>query len=172
MERLEGHELECVAAHPGRPERVLCGTFGAGLHRSTDGGLSWTHPETGLDHRYVWSVAVDPGDPDAVLVSAARSARSAHGGRGTAESYLYRRTGRTEAGSEAGQTWERLEGGVPTGKGVLRAVLAAGTEPGKLYAVNNCGLYPSGDGGRSWTRMEVEWPPAYREHTPSGLTVV
>lgn len=50
MERLEGHELECVA--------------------------------------------VDPGDPDVVLVSAARSARSAHGGRGTAEPYLYRRTGR------------------------------------------------------------------------------
>jgi hypothetical protein len=144
---------------------------GDGYAESTDGGLSWTHPETGLDHRYVWSVAADPGNPDVVLVSAARSARSAHGGRGTAESYLYRRTGQAEAGSEAEQAWERIGGGIPTGEGVLRAVLAAGTEPGELYALNDRGLHCSRDGGVSWNRIDVAWQSAYEDRTARGLAV-
>jgi photosystem II stability/assembly factor-like uncharacterized protein len=159
-----------ITTHPDAEGRVYAAA-GDGYAESTDGGLSWTHPETGLDHRYVWSVAADPGNPDVVLVSAARSARSAHGGRGTAESYLYRRTGQAEAGSEAEQAWERIGGGIPTGEGVLRAVLAAGTEPGELYALNDRGLHCSRDGGVSWNRIDVAWQSAYEDRTARGLAV-
>ena len=53
---LTGHDCECVAVHPDRPERIFVGTFGAGLHRSTDGGH--TFERVGVD-------AIDPGeDPE------------------------------------------------------------------------------------------------------------
>jgi hypothetical protein len=170
--RRDNHTL---ATHPDADGRVYSAA-GDGYAESTDGGRFWEHPQAGLDHRYVWSVAVDPGDPDTVIVSAARGARAAHGARGveTAESYLYRRTNGAGDGDggETKQPWERLAGGVPTGEGVLRAVLAAGTAAGEFYAVNNRGVYRSTDGGRSWERSGIEWPSAYRERTARGLAVV
>jgi len=40
-ERLAGHRPQCVTAHPDAAERVLVGTFDAGLHLSTDGGATF-----------------------------------------------------------------------------------------------------------------------------------
>ena len=98
---------------------------------STGGGESWTHPEAGLEHRYVWGLAVDPDDPDRVLVSAARGAGDAH---------LYRLDGDRESAVR-----ERLDDcGVPTGEGTLRRVLVA-PAPGEVYACNDHGLYRSVD---------------------------
>jgi hypothetical protein len=48
--------------------------------------------EEGLRHKYLWSVAVDPGDVDNVIVSAASSPMHSHGDVNP-ESYLYRRAG-------------------------------------------------------------------------------
>ena len=166
--RRDNHTL---AAHPDTEGRVYAAA-GDGYAESTDGGDSWDHPQAGLDHRYVWSVAVDPGDPEAVVVSAASGARAAHG-VGTTESYLYRRTGVAERGDERTEAaWERLEEDIPTGEGVLRAVLAAGTASGELYAANNHGLYGSDDAGRSWRRLGAEWPTRYRNRIVRGLVVV
>jgi photosystem II stability/assembly factor-like uncharacterized protein len=159
--RRDNHTL---ATHPDAEGRVYAAA-GDGYAESTDGGASWEHPQDGLDHRYVWSVAADPGDPDTVVVSAARGARSAHGGAGTPESYLYRRT------ATSGGTGER-SGGVPTGEGTTRAVLASGTADGDLYALTDHGLYRSTDGGRSWNRVDIGWPARHRERTPRGLAVV
>jgi len=160
-----------ITAHPEATGRVYAAA-GDGYAESTDGGGSWSRPQEGLDHRYVWSVAVDPGDPETVLVSAARGARAAHGGGGTAESYLYRGTEGTGSGTGDGRTWERIDEDVPTGEGVLRAVLAAGTAAGEFYAANNRGLYRSADGGRSWRPIEIEWPSTYPERTVRGFAVV
>ena len=159
--RRDNHTL---ATHPDAGGRVYAAA-GDGYAESADAGETWTHPGEGLDHRYVWSVAVDPGDPDTVIVSAARGARAAHGGSGaeTAESYLYRRED---------ATWERVGDGIPTGEGVLRAVLAAGDALGEFYAVTNHGVFRSTDGGVSWDLLELRWPAAYREQAPRGLAAV
>ncbi|MFB6228664.1 MAG: WD40/YVTN/BNR-like repeat-containing protein [Halobacteriales archaeon] len=168
--RRDNHTL---ATHPDAEGRVHAAA-GDGYAESTDSGESWDHPVEGLDHHYVWSVAVDPGDPEAVVVSAASGARAAHGGAGTPESYLYRRTNAAEEHDDerTEAAWERLEDEVPTGEGVVRAVLAAGTTAGELYAINNHGLYRSADGGHSWNRLGIEWPSAYLERTPRGLDAV
>ncbi len=155
--RRDNHSL---ATHPDDPGRVYSAA-GDGYAESTDGGESWTHPQEGLDHRYCWSVRPDPADPDAVLVSSANGARSAHS-VDSAEAYVYRRRdGR----------WERLaDRGLPTGEGVVRAVLA--THDGAFYAANNRGLFRSADAGDSWERLPVEWTDAFETQAPSGLAVV
>lgn len=156
--RVDNHQL---ATHPRDRGRVYAAA-GDGYAESHDGGDTWEHPQDGLDHRYVWSVAPDPGDPDTVLVSAASGARRAHSA-GSADSYVYRR--------RDGGPWERVTG-LPTGDGIIRAVLAPGREPGTVYAANNRGLYRSVDAGDSWEPIDVSWPERFREATVRGLAVV
>ncbi|AGN02109.1 hypothetical protein L593_10820 [Salinarchaeum sp. Harcht-Bsk1] len=164
--RRDNHQL---ATHPDAPGRVYSAA-GDGYAESTDGGQSWTLYQTGLEHRYVWSVLPDPGDPDRVLVTAASGPRSAHSMPG--ESYCYRRTGHGSYQSSADDgTWERLDGPL-SGEGVLRGVLASDGEAGHAYAATNRGCYRSEDFGSSWTRLDVEWPDACREQTARGLAVV
>ncbi|RDI71528.1 WD40/YVTN/BNR-like repeat-containing protein [Halopelagius longus] len=157
--RRDNHSL---TTHPDAPGRAWAAA-GDGYAETTDGGETWVHPQDGLDHRYCWSVAVDAADPSLVLLSSARSARVAHNAD-RAESYLYRRRG--------DDAWERLdERGIPTGEGVLRAVLARGEEAGTFYALHNRGLYRTADGGDSWTRLDVSWADAFERQTPRGLAL-
>ena len=142
--RRDNHTL---ATHPDAPGRVYTAA-GDGYAESGDGGETWRYPQEGLDHRYVWGLAVDSADPDTVVVSAASGARSAHS-PGTADAYVYRRTG---------DAWERAMDGLPEPAGTVRAVLDSGREPGEFVAVTNRGLFASDDSARSWTRLDVDWP--------------
>ncbi|MGM0592559.1 MAG: WD40/YVTN/BNR-like repeat-containing protein [Halobacteriota archaeon] len=67
-ERLADHDLECVAVSPDAPERVLCGTFEAGLFRSEDGGGTFGRIGAEALPDSVMSVGVNPHDPDEVWV--------------------------------------------------------------------------------------------------------
>ncbi|MFB6120996.1 MAG: WD40/YVTN/BNR-like repeat-containing protein [Halobacteriaceae archaeon] len=167
LDRPEGSRRDnhSLATHADAPGRVYSAA-GDGYAESDDYGASWHHPQSGLDHRYVWSVAVDPGAPDTVFVSAASGAGDAHGHGGVdqAESYVYRRRGDGD--------WTRVGGdGLPTGGGVLRAVLASGTDAGDLYALTNHGLYRTRDAGDSWDRLGLRWPARYERQSPRGLVV-
>ncbi|WP_231554281.1 WD40/YVTN/BNR-like repeat-containing protein [Halobellus rufus] len=167
-------DTHSMAIHPDAPD-VVRAAAGDGYAESRDGGASWSFPQAGLDHRYCWSVAVDPGDPGRVLLSAAAGARRAHSS-GSAASYLYRREGDSGAdgdGESASPTWERLDdAGVPTGEGLLRPTLAAGVDDGELFALTDRGLFRTVDAGGSFERLGVEWPEAFRGVTTSGLAVV
>lgn len=139
--RRDNHTL---ATHPDAPERVYAAA-GDGYAESGDAGEQWSHPQDGLEHGYVWGLAVDPGDPDTRLVSAARGASAAHR-QSSAEAYVYRKRGE--------QPWERLEGrGLPMGDGILRYVLARGQAPGTFAAASNSGVFLTGDRGASWARV-------------------
>lgn len=151
------HEIATHRA-AGQAGRVYVAA-GGGYAESADGGDSWTFRETGLAHRYVWSVAVDPADPEHVLVSAATSAHRAHDPDG--QSYVYRRVG---------DRWELTMDGLPGPDGLARAVLATGPDDA-FYALTNHGLFrsPTGDG---WHRLPVDWQERYRGSIPRGLAVV
>jgi photosystem II stability/assembly factor-like uncharacterized protein len=169
-------DTHSMAIHPDAPD-VVRAAAGDGYAESRDGGESWTYPQEGLTHRYCWSVAVDPGDPGRLLVSAAAGARSAHTPT-SAASYLYRRVDGTRdgTGSVDGSTdvaWERLDdAGVPTGEGVLRPTLAAGVDAGDLFALTDRGLFRSRDGGDRFSRIDVGWPERFHDRTTRGLAVV
>ena len=153
--RRDNHTLR---THPDASGRVYTAA-GDGYAESTDGGDTWTYPQDGLEHRYVWGLAVDPADPDAVVVSSASGAAAAHDPDG--RSFVYRRT---DQGS-----WERAMEGLPGPDGMARAVLDGhGTG---FYALTNHGVYHSDD-GRVWDLCPISWPTAYREQIPSALAVV
>lgn len=135
-----------LATHPADPDRVYAAA-GDGYAESPDRGDSWTFREEGLDHGYVWGVAVDPADPDRVVVSAADGAHTAHPPT-DARTWVYRRTD---------DGWTTAMDGLPGPDGMTRATLAAG-EAGEFYALTNRGLFRTGDAARSWHRLAIDWP--------------
>jgi hypothetical protein len=145
--RRDNHTL---ATHPDRPGRVYTAA-GDGYAESTDGGETWEYPQAGLDHRYVWGLAVDAGDPETVVVSAAAGARTAHR-PAHAEAYVYRRDGERGDGEPDG--WVRAMDGLPDPDGTVRAVLDVG-RAGEFFALTNRGLFYSSDAARSWDRLDV-----------------
>lgn len=156
--RRDNHTL---ATHPDAPGRVYSAA-GDGYAESLDAGASWETMHQGLDHRYVWGLAVDTGDPETVIVSAATGASNAH--RTPGDAHLYRR------GRDAGG-WTHLEDcGVPTGAGERRAVLSAGPAAGEFIAATDGGLYRSLDGGQQWDRLDIEFG-SIGNSLPRGLAV-
>jgi photosystem II stability/assembly factor-like uncharacterized protein len=151
-------DTHTIATHPAAPDRVYAAA-GDGYAVSRDRGDSWEYPQAGLDHRYVWSVAVGPNDPESVVVSAATGARSAHDPEG--EAAVYRRVG--------DEPWQVAMDGLPGPSGWGRPVLAAGET--HVYALSNRGLFRSED-RRRWTRLDIEWPTAVTDTLPRGLAVV
>jgi photosystem II stability/assembly factor-like uncharacterized protein len=134
--------------HPAAPER-LYSAAGDGYFESYDGGGTWQSFEDGLEHRYLWSVAIDAGDPNIILISSARSARQSH--YQPAESYIYRRV--------TGSSWQRVTSGLPDAADRHTALLAAHpTERGTFYAAWERDVFYSTDTGLNWTQLNVPWP--------------
>lgn len=84
--QLAGNNTQCIAVDPLRPEYVYCGTFGQGLWRSRNAGLSWEQVGEGMTHKQMTSVAVSEtertGDTGIVYAGTEPSAlfRSEDGG--------------------------------------------------------------------------------------------
>lgn len=134
------HEL---AIHPDRPDALRVAA-GEGYYESDDGGATWASPDEGLDVGYLRSVAIDPGDPGVVIVSAASHPHSAYMA-GRADGRLYRR--------EGGGRWERVGYGWPDPPDTIAPLLAPGRAPAELWAADERGVHRSEDGGRRWTRI-------------------
>ena len=160
--RLEGAPTTCLAADPQHPTRLYCGTADRGLVRSDDGGATWQPLDTGLRHRYAWGLAVDPADPDTVVISAAPGPYQAHN-PAAPESAVYRRA--------AGEEWRRVTAGLPPERGMLASSLAADpAAPGVFYAANSRGAFRSPDTGRTWEGLPIPWPdPEHRLHVAALL---
>lgn len=134
-----------MAVHPSMPDR-LCSAAGDGYFESHDRGDTWERHESGLEHRYVWSVAIDAGDANNILISSADSPRHSHGDTG--ETYVYRRVN--------GRQWQRVEGGLPSGEGRRTAVLAADpNHAGRIYAAWGDDVFASEDGGKRWVGLKL-----------------
>lgn len=96
---------------------------------------------------YLVDLAVDPADPDAVVVSATEGPFVAYRPQ-SAEADVYRRAG--------GNRWERARSGLAEGRGTTATRFATyAGEPGIVYAANNRGLFRSDDAGRRWKALDV-----------------
>ena len=150
------HEL---AVHAAAPDTLRV-SAGDGYYESHDAGATWSRPRAGLEVGYLRSVAIDPGRPDVVVVSASSGPRTAYVA-GVSDGRLYRRAGAGE--------WERVAAGWPAEPVTIAPLLTAGREAGELWAADERGVHRSADGGASWHRI-APWP-----ETPNhlrGLAVV
>ncbi|HEX8282385.1 MAG TPA: hypothetical protein VF588_03480 [Pyrinomonadaceae bacterium] len=168
FERQGSISIGDIALEPGNPEVVWLGagesavrnsvSFGDGVYKSTDGGLTWKH--MGLrDTAHVSKVLVHPRNPDVVYVGAQGHAYGPNEERGVFMT------------TDGGRTWQKTlylgpEHGVadmdidPSNPNVVYAVMwkfrrtpwthTSGDERG--------GLFRSIDGGRTWKKLEGGLP--------------
>ena len=150
-DRIRGgpYDTHTAVAHPLAPGRIYSAA-GDGYFESTDAGESWGSPEDGLKHHYLVGVAVDPADPDTVIVSATDGPGSAYRPQ-RAAAYVYRKT--------ALNRWELAMSGLPEAGGTTVSQFATHAgEPGVIYAANNHGLFRTEDAGRNWKALDLPWP--------------
>jgi photosystem II stability/assembly factor-like uncharacterized protein len=142
-------DTHTAATHSMAPGRVYSAA-GDGYFESEDAGESWSRHVEGLSHRYLVGVAVDPADPDAVIVSAASGPSVAYSPR-RAEAYVYRKTAR--------RSFQPAMEGLADGRGTIASRFATSPgEAGVAYAANNHGVFRTADAGRTWTALEIPWP--------------
>jgi photosystem II stability/assembly factor-like uncharacterized protein len=170
--QIDGHTLRTHRHAPGRVYEAAGGT-GLVLHRdeqnrqfpvlteggyaeTRDGGETWETQTDGLEqHHYFWGLAVDPANPETIVMSGAIGPNQAHFGQAFAESFLYRRT--------TGTCWHRVTQGLPEPKGTGVYNLAVNeNEPGAFYAVTGRGVYHSQDTGITWQQLGISIPEHYR----------
>lgn len=141
---LAGHRISAIHAWSGvDADVVLAGTYGEGLFRSVDGGMTWEPVDAGLTAPAFRTIVPDPLDPDALLA-------------GTEPARLFR-------SRDAGLTWTELEGIARLSgsdawylpysprAGAVRNVYAPGDGSRLLASIEVGGLLDSPDGGETWS---------------------
>ena len=165
MDRVEQgpYDTHTLVTHPRAPRR-LYSSAGDGYFESFDYGESWSRPMEGMRHSYLYGLAVDPGDPQVVIVSASVGPSKAYSIE-NAESFVYRR-------NEDGKKWEAVSNGLPRPSETTITLLAANPRAkGEFFAANNHGLFISTDSGVSWRKLDIQWPKGYSLQPPWTLAV-
>ena len=132
------HEL---AIHHKSPDTLRVAA-GDGYFESDDAGATWRSPMVGLEVGYLRSLAIDPEQPEVVVVSASSVRRYV---AGRSDGRLYRRLTR--------ERWERVRDGWPEPASTIAPLLCAGAKGGELRAADERGVHCSNDDGASWRRV-------------------
>lgn len=163
------YDTHTLRVHPLAPGRLYAAAGdgfmkpGAGYIESHDAGNTWERPGAGLQHHYLWGLAVDPAEPGIVVVSAAAGPQQAHSPMAAAAT-LYRK--------QAGQPWQEVRPEDERTGAAAYIVATNSAEPGVFYAASNRGLYRSPDAGLHWEILPMEWPGSAEARRPVGLEVV
>ncbi len=166
--------IEAIARDPLNPQRMWAATFGAGVYRSLDGGVTWTGYRAGLVNTFVRCLAVQPRHPDSVFcgtndgvflstnggVSWSKRLSTSASVRGLAIHPV--RTGIVYCGVYGGGVYKSLNGGQNWGQinlGLVntnvRDVALQPAKPETVFAATGTGggVHRSFNGGLSWTQV-------------------
>jgi photosystem II stability/assembly factor-like uncharacterized protein len=158
------YDTHTLATHSKAPRR-LYSSAGDGYYESYDYGETWTRPMENLRHGYLFGIAVDSGNPEAVIVSASNGPSRSYVAE-NAETFVYRRDASNSNG------WKTVTNGLPEPKGSTMMSFTSNTKtPGEFYGVNNRGLFLSTDAGNSWKRLDTFWPREYLQQWAWAIAI-
>lgn len=174
----DSHDIPRIAVDPRDPDVCYAACLGhlwgynatRGLYKTTDGGKTWNAILQIDDKTGCCEVAVDPTNPDTVYAAMYMRLRKPWSYQsGGPEGGLYKST-------DAGKTWTKLSGGLPSQTGRIGLDIFPG-DTNKLIAVvestedgansirddrmRGGGVFRSDDGGATWTRHSVRSPRAF-----------
>lgn len=153
-----------VVVHPKNPDLVHVAALGnifgpnpeRGVFRSTDGGTTWQHVLAVSDSTGAVDLSMDPNNPRILYAGLWRAERKPwtiiDGG---AEGGVYK-------SMDAGETWKRLQGGLPGGLLGKVGVAVSPANSNRVWVLQAAaeekdgGLYRSDDGGQRFRRINRE----------------
>ena len=126
-----------------------------GVFRTSDGGETWDHVLAISDSTGAVDLAINPANPRIIFAAAWRGERKPWTATsGSEEGGIFRST-------DGGDTWNRLEGGLPTGLVGKAAVTVSRANPDRVWVLieapnDQGGVYRSEDGGDTWRRVNSD----------------
>jgi ABC-type transport system substrate-binding protein/photosystem II stability/assembly factor-like uncharacterized protein len=137
--------VSSLVIDPSNTQVIYVGTWDSGVHKTSDGGMTWAHVNNGLTNLDVRSLAIDPANPQVV--------------------YAGTYSGGAFKSVDGGATWAQISVGLdlvsifafaidPTNT----QVIYAGTQV--YYGIENRSVFKSTDGGATWALMNngvTEW---------------
>jgi photosystem II stability/assembly factor-like uncharacterized protein len=149
-----------IVIHPDKPDTVYVAAMGTlwssntqrGVFRTRDGGQTWERVLYVDENTGCSDITINPENPDILYAGMWEHRRSPHFfNSGGESSGLYR-------SEDGGDSWERLETGLPESNMGRIAVAISPVVTDMVYAVieadnDEGGLYRSDDDGKSWERV-------------------
>jgi len=156
-----GQCVHKLRLHPDRPD-VLFQQNHTGVYRSDDAGASWTEITAGLPSEFGFPMVIHPHDPKTVFVIPLNGDDK---GR-----YMSDGHAAVWRSQDEGNTWHRLDRGLPTSDaylGVLREAMSVDRlDPIGVYFGTSTGqLFGSADEGASWNLIADYLPPIWSVET-------
>jgi photosystem II stability/assembly factor-like uncharacterized protein len=126
-----------------------------GMHRSDDGGRTWTEITEGLPSEFGFAAAAHPHDRDTFYVIPLDPGHGRVMPEGRAAVWRTR---------DGGSTWQRLDDGLPQQNahvGVLREAMTIDSldVPGLYFGTSTGQLFASNDEGDTWSEIAGYLPP-------------
>lgn len=155
-----GGRILCLAFHPTNPNIMYAGSAGGGLWKTTSQGVgrtAWEHVPTNFPVIGVATIAIDPNNPDHMLIGTGETYGVGFARPGT-ENRLTRGTygiGILQT-NDGGQTWtqvldfdqDRIIG--------IQDLEMNPNNPLEVYAATTLGVYKSVDGGNEWNLIFIK----------------
>lgn len=129
--------VRSLAVFPDDPHHILAASDRAGLFETHDNGYLWEPLDSPITDSEIWSIGIDPVDPDRIYIGARPSG--------------YRTTDR-------GRTWERMDMGLgdqcPIGVPRITNMVVDPRNNNTVWAgVEVDGIYRSDDQGQTWRHL-------------------
>lgn len=134
--------VPAIVVHPQDHNLVWASFMGYGVYRSADGGQTWTRSDGGIQVPYVYTMAVDPTDPQV-----AYAGTLAYYGDPNYLQYQGQNVGGLYKTENGGQSWKLI-----LLHDMMENVVVSPTEPSNVYATSHSEqVWHSSNGGKSWT---------------------
>lgn len=137
------HNISAVEESPLNAQLLYAGTSDGNVHRSTNGGGSWTNISNGVPKRYVTSVKASPHDANEVFVTVSGYKYNDY------IPHVLRSTNR-------GDTWTDIAGDLP--QLALNDILVHPTIDSIYVVASDGGVYATTNWGQNWHRIGNNMP--------------
>ena len=158
----EAGQIGKIRVHPKDPNLVYAAALGhafgpnkeRGVFRSKDGGANWEQILYLSDTTGAVSLAMNPKNPREIYAGMWRAERKPWSMiSGGTDGGVYKTT-------DGGDSWKKLEGGLPTGMVGKVGVTVCPANPDRVWALIEAepagGIYRSDDAGKTWKRTNKE----------------